>query len=341
MDTHRFITSALRIIISVAVRIISVIPWLLLARPVFSSRDRALDYRAALNPDDLRQHVATVTAEFFPRSHDHPDNLDRLATHIASTLRATGARVWEQVYPVNGIPYRNVIAEYGPENQPVVVVGAHYDAHGPEPAADDNASGVAGLLELGRLLTDQPLGRRVILAAYTLEEPPYFATEHMGSAVHANALAAAGTAVELMISLEMIGYFSDAPGSQDYPNQLMAWLYPPTGNFIAIVDEFFSMQARRMKKSMRRAIDLPVHSVNAPASVPGVDFSDHRNFWHHGYPAVMVTDTAFMRNQAYHTPEDTADRLDYEKMAQVVYGVYQHVLQLARKDRVDGRSGVR
>ena len=126
----------------------------------------------------------------------------------------------------------------------------------------------------------------------------------------------------------MIGYFSEVPGSQDYPAPYLSFLYPSTGDFVVIVDQIFSMQAQRMKQWMNRFIEVPVYSINAPSSVPGVDYSDHRNFWRYDYPAVMVTDTAFNRNVAYHTKYDTAEHLDYEKMAQVVHGIYLYVLHL-------------
>lgn len=153
----------------------------------------------------------------------------------------------------------------------------------------------------------------------------------MGSAVFAKSLADKHANVELMICLEMIGYFTDEPNSQDYPVSILKWLYPTTGNFIAIVDQLYSSQARRLKNSMNQSITTPVYSINAPAFIPGADFSDHRNFWHQGFPAVMVTDTAFYRNTAYHTMADTIDRLDFDKMAQVTYGVYRYLLELTNK----------
>jgi hypothetical protein len=170
---------------------------------------------------------------------------------------------------------------------------------------------------------------RVILAAYTLEEPPFFGTDIMGSALHARSLKEQGADVRLMICLEMIGCFTDEPGSQKFPLPFLSLYYPTTGNFIGIVDKLFSTQAGRMKRWMRSATDLPVYSINAPAWVPGVDWSDHSSFWKQGYPAVMVTDTAFYRYDAYHTAADTPDRLDYAAMAKVVQGVYGYVMKLA------------
>jgi Zn-dependent M28 family amino/carboxypeptidase len=219
------------------------------------------------------------------------------------------------------------------------VIGAHYDSHGdaiggskhprghtPEthtPGADDNASGVAGLLELARLLGRSAQSRTIELVAYTLEEPPHFRTEHMGSAWHARSLRAANRDVELMLSLEMIGYFSDEPGSQGYPFPAMSHLYSDRGNFIAIVGKMSDFGAtRRVKALMAGATSLPVHSINAPPLLQGVDFSDHLSYWLEGFPALMVTDTSFMRNHHYHQASDTYEKLDYRRMAMVVQGVY-------------------
>jgi Zn-dependent M28 family amino/carboxypeptidase len=187
---------------------------------------------------------------------------------------------------------------------------------------------VAGLIELALALAAQPPARPVELVAYTLEEPPFFRSAAMGSMQHARALHEAGTEVALMISLEMIGTFSDAPGSQRYPVPGLSLIYPDQGNFIAIVSRVQDIAATRaLKASMRGATPLPVRSINAPPALVGVDFSDHLSYWTHGYPAVMVTDTAFYRNEHYHQPTDTADRLDYRRMAQVVEGVAAFALR--------------
>ena len=151
------------------------------------------------------------------------------------------------------------------------------------PGSDDNASAVAGLLELAVLLGSTPLETRVDLVAFTLEEPPYFNTEHMGSAVHARSLRKQNFAVRIMISLEMIGYFSDAPNSQRFPLPLMDLLYPPKGNFIAVIGKIGQGDVvRRMKKGMRTGSALPVYPFNAPASMPGINLSDHINYWNQG-----------------------------------------------------------
>ncbi len=283
----------------------------------------------SVSPEALEKHVITLSRVLPPR-HDDTDNLDASARYIKQELLTTGGKVYEQEYKVWGIPYRNIIAEFGPDSESRIVVGAHYDTADGLPGADDNASGVAGLIELAKLLGKTKLNKKVELVAYTLEEPPYFRTKDMGSAVHAQSLKDKGIDVEVMISLEMIGYFSDEPDSQEFPVGYLKYFYPTEGNFIAVVGGLGNMGVtRKTKKAMRSASSLPVHSINAPASIPGIDFSDHLNYWKQGYEAIMITDTAFFRNKNYHTHEDTAEKLDYERMAEVVKGVYAAALRFS------------
>jgi hypothetical protein len=279
----------------------------------------------------LETHVRALSQSFVPRDESHPENLDRCAAYIRREFERANARVSEQPFTIDGKTYRNVIANFGPETKERVVVGAHYDTAGPLPGADDNASGVAGLLELARMLGNRELPLRVELVAYTLEEPPFFRSEQMGSAMHAQALKREGAVVRAMFSLEMIGYFSDARDSQRFPNSVFSLFYPTEGNFILVVGKMDDgMLVRRIKKAMTWATSLPVYSINAPRLVPGVDLSDHLSYWQAGYPAVMITDTAFYRNANYHMPDDTAEKLDYRRMSQAVEGVYAAVIEMTR-----------
>ncbi len=283
----------------------------------------------------LQHHVRMMSETFHPRTLRQPENLEAAASYIHDAFAASGAMVRSQTYTVRGQTVRNIIARYGAADGPVIVVGAHYDseASSQTPGADDNASGVAGLLELARLLGDHSPVGAVELVAYTLEEPPFFATEAMGSAVHARSLRQAGQEVRLMLALEMIGLFEDAPGTQRYPVSALGLLYPDQGNFIALIGRVNeSGITRTVKAIMRGASDLPVYSMNAIATIPGVDFSDHRNYWEQGYPALMVTDTAFYRNTRYHQPDDTADTLDYDRMSKVVQGVFSAVMRLSAEN---------
>jgi Zn-dependent M28 family amino/carboxypeptidase len=281
----------------------------------------------SVDPARLETHIRALSESFVPRDESHPENLDRCAAYIRREFESAHARVSEQPFTIDGKTYRNVIAHFGPETKELVVVGAHYDTHGPMPGADDNASGVAGLLELARLLGAAQLPVRVELVAYTLEELPFFRSEQMGSAMHAKALKREGAVVRVMFSLEMIGYFSDAPDSQHFPISVLSLFYPKEGNFISVIGKMGEgMLVRKIKKAMAEATSLPVYSINAPRLIPGVDFSDHLSYWREGYPAVMITDTAFYRNANYHTMWDTAERLDYQRMSQVVEGVYAAVI---------------
>lgn len=294
---------------------------------------------AAADPVLLQGHVRKLSVDFYPRSFDRPANLEATAAYIEAALAATGAVVSRQAVMVDGKRFHNVVARFGPQQGPVMVIGAHYDSHARvrqgggtraflsdthTPGADDNASGVAGLLELARLLGKEPPARAIELVAYTLEEPPHFRTNHMGSAWHARSLKTAGRKVSLMLSLEMIGYFTDAPGSQQYPLGLMKFVYPAKGNFIALIGRFGDFRAMRKAKTLMAGATgaLPVYSMNATPAIQGIDFSDHLNYWKQGYPALMVTDTSFMRSAHYHEAGDTFDKLDYRRMANVVNGVH-------------------
>jgi len=284
-----------------------------------------------VEPGRLEGHVRMLSETLVPRDHAHPENLDRVAAYVSSQLSAAGGRVRDQPFDVQGKTYRNVVALFGPESYERIVIGAHYDAAGPLPGADDNASGVAGLIELARLLGKAALPGRVELVAYTLEEPPYYRTKQMGSAVHAASLRREGVRVRAMLSLEMIGYFSDDEGSQRYPVPGLSLFYPSRGDFVVITGHLnAAIITRTIKRAMTEATTLPVYSMNAPADLPGaVELSDHLNYWLEGYPAVMVSDTAYYRNSHYHLKTDTADRLDYRRMAQVVQGVYAAAIALA------------
>jgi hypothetical protein len=278
----------------------------------------------------LRSDVEFLTKEPHRRSYPRVAELDRAADYIHKQFAAAGARVSEQTYAMDGDTYRNVIASFGPEVGERIIVGAHYDSYGGMPGADDNASGTAGVLELVRLLAKVPLQTRVDLVAFTIEEPPIFRSEYMGSMRHAKALHDAGVKLKGMICLEMIGYFSDAPNSQQYPFSGLNKFYSDRGDFIALVGGPSDVGLlRRVKRGMLAANSLPLHSINAPGSLTGIDFSDHWSYWQYGYSAVMITDTAFYRNERYHSPADTADSLDYHRMGQVVDKVLFAVRELA------------
>jgi len=303
--------------------------WFYVTQPVFAVQRRRAPGPA--DPARLRASVESLCGEFGPRDAAHPANLDRVASHLRAGLERAGGRVTDQPFRAGEASFRNVLASFGPESGDRVVVGAHYDTCGPLPGADDNASAVAGLLELARLLGRETLSRRVELAAYCLEEPPFFRTDRMGSAVHARSLRSSGARVRAMIALEMIGFFSDRPGSQRFPSAALTPFYPSTGDFVAVVGCVGQGGlVRRVKKAMIAAGGVPVASITAPRAVAGVDFSDHGCFWDAGFPAVMVTDTSVLRNPNYHTCLDTPATLDYRSLALFVEQVLAAVLDLAR-----------
>ncbi|MBC5776003.1 M28 family peptidase [Pontibacter sp. KCTC 32443] len=277
----------------------------------------------------LRQHLIAITGTSQPRNHQHTAALDEVATYIKKEFEKLQGQVQEQVYTVAGKEYRNIILSMGPADAPRLIVGAHYDVCGDQPGADDNASGVAGLLELARLLHNHRLPFRIDLVAYTLEEPPYFRTEHMGSYVHARSLKEQQAEVKGMISLEMIGNFKDEKGTQRYPLAPMKLFYGSRGNYIAVVQRFGNGSfGRSFLRNYKNNANIPVKSLRAPAFVTGVDFSDHLNYWHFGFDALMITDTSFYRNSNYHQPTDTIYTLDFRRMARVVDAVYTSILNL-------------
>ncbi len=279
------------------------------------------------DPVRLEDHVRRLASSEPSRAFHNVAALNQAADYVETEFRRAGCNPVRQTFNVGGNDYHNIICSYGPSNAARVVIGGHYDVAGDDnPGADDNASAVSALLELARMLDQQKpnLNHRLDLVAFSLEEPPNFRSETMGSYVHAAGLAADRTDVKLMISVEMIGYFSDRPGSQAYPLSILRLFYPGKGDFIGVVGRSFDRsRVARVKQLMQASERMPVYSINAPAIVPGVDLSDHWGFWQHGLPAIMVTDTAFLRNPNYHLPTDTPDTLDYDRMALVVDGLYR------------------
>lgn len=285
------------------------------------------DFAPAPAADSARLEAdVRYLAETTPsRSSRQRGSLDRAAIFIAESFAAAGCAPRTQEFKVDHVAYRNVICSFGPGDAPRLVMGAHYDVYR-RPGADDNASGVAALIELARMIGEEKpaLEHRLDLVAFTLEEPPHFRSQSMGSYINARGIVEEGADLKLMISVEMIGFYADEPGSQTYPVGFLEWLYPDKADFIGVVGKLFDRSSvARVKSLMAVSDDLPVHSINAPAAMTGVDFSDHWSFWQNGLPALMVTDTAFLRNPNYHQPTDTPDTLDYRRMALAVDGLYQ------------------
>ncbi len=307
--------------------------WIICAQPIiFKLKEVQVSNKAS--PVNLKEQVKKISQDFFPRDFEAIENLNRAADYIKSQFEQFSSEVEEQKYSGFHRYYKNIIAHFGTSTNPLLVIGAHYDSCEKYPAADDNASGVAGLIELARLLRiHSPRNISIQLVAYSTEEPPFFGGSEMGSFYHAQSLKAHGVDVRAMLSLEMLGYFSDKWGSQDFPAYLMRLFYPSKGNFIAVVSNFSNYSlTKQIKQAMQPASDMPVYSMNGPSKLYGIDFSDHRSYWQFGFPAVMITDTAFLRNKAYHKAEDTFDRLDYERMSKVIDGVYNVALSFDTSD---------
>jgi len=253
------------------------------------------------------------------------ENLRRAASWIEERFSQTGLEVTSQSFRMSEGIYRNVIAlQRGRDPEAgLVIVGAHYDAYGELPGADDNASGVAVLIELARTLPPVQPRRSRVFAAFANEEPPIFPSGEMGSAHYARHLKESGERVHLMVALDLVGYFSDEPGSQLMPLPGLGWLYPTTGDFIAVVGDMGSGRWIRMvKRGMLGSRAMPVFSFRAPSWVPGIDFSDHKPFRDAGLPGVLVTDTAFLRTPHYHRRSDTIETLDFRRMAGVVKALH-------------------
>lgn len=216
----------------------------------------------------------------------------------------------------------------------IVLVGAHYDSVRGSPGANDNATGVAAVLELGQCLAGRKARRTIKLVAFVNEEPPNFWTRDMGSDVYARAARARGDDIRAMLSIETIGYYSDTPGSQYYP-PILGWFYPDRANFIAFISNISSRSLlKRAEAAFRGASDFPLESLAAPVFVPGVGWSDQLSFWFAGYPAIMVTDTALYRYPWYHTAQDTPDKIDYERFTVVTQGLCGAIAALADTDEL-------
>lgn len=283
-----------------------------------------LSERETVTRNNLRDHVSMLAGTIGQRHVFAPVRLYAAADYIRQKLAEAGYNVTEQKFETAGKQVGNLIATLEPADPTagIVIIGAHYDTAGGTPGANDNASGVAALLELARLMKQsKPAAAGIRFVAFANEEPPFFATDKMGSRVYAKALREKGEKISGMIALETIGYFSDAEKSQHYPPGF-ALLYPDRGNFIGFIGNLSSRTlVRRSVITFRGSTSFPSEGCASFGWVPGVFWSDHWSFWRQGYSALMVTDTAPFRYPYYHQPGDTPDKLDYDRMARVVSGL--------------------
>jgi Zn-dependent M28 family amino/carboxypeptidase len=282
----------------------------------------------------LRKHIAVLSEEIGECNLWRDGTLNATADYIEETFQAMGYAVTSQAYTAQGISVRNLETVLGGTlpTEEIILIGAHYDTARGSPGANDNASGVAALLEVARLLAAKPLARSVRFVAFVNEEAPFFYTWEMGSHRYARRAHERGDNITAMLSLETIGYYSDAKGSQQYPSPVYAWLYPNTGNFIDFVGNLASCKlVRQCLGSFRRHSAFPSEGVAAPGRMMGIHWSDHWSFWQEGYAAVMVTDTALFCYPHYHASTDLPDSIDYERLARVVEGLAKVTVDLAQQ----------
>jgi Zn-dependent M28 family amino/carboxypeptidase len=276
----------------------------------------------------MRQTVKYLCEIKPARNYQNHASLEKAVQYIVNQFKECGLTPAIQKFKAAGNEYKNVIASIGPEKGSRIIVGAHYDVCGDQPGADDNASGIAGLLEMAKYAqkNKDKLKYRVDFVAYCLEEPPFFGSTQMGSYIHAASLHQNKVKVHGMIVLDMVGFFSDKEDSQQYPLKIIGWFFPDKADFISIIGNFSSRSLVNAVAGQMATTGIKVETLKAPSAITGVDFSDHRNYWHFDYDAVMITDTAFYRNRNYHKTTDTIDTLDFKRMKQVVQGLCRYLL---------------
>ena len=285
-----------------------------------------------VNP--LIRHVEKLAGEIGERNVYRPAALDAAARYIESEFADIGYAVNRQTYLAQGVESANLEVVLPGQRWPdeSIVIGAHYDTVSGSPGADDNASAVAALIEIARLLKGHVPARTLKLVAFVNEEPPFFFFGKMGSKVYAQAARRCRENIRLMISLEMLGYYRDEPGSQAYP-PLFRHFHPDRGNFIAFVSNFRSRQVmRRAEQAFRLQSAFPLETTATFGWIPGVAWSDHLSFWREGYRAFMCTDTAFYRNPNYHSAQDTPEKLDYPRLAELTEALGRMCVALADGD---------
>jgi hypothetical protein len=292
--------------------------------PPLNERERDLERR-------LERHVRVLGGDIGERNVFRPARLAAAADHL-ETLLGMGHRVESQAFETAGVRVRNLEVEQRGRSRPdeVVVVGAHYDSVIGSPGANDNATGVAAVIELSRLLAERELPPTVRFVFFVNEEPPFYLTGEMGSRHYAERARERGDRIVAMLALETIGYYSDEEGSQQYPFPFHLF-YPSRGDFLGFVGNLSSRTlVRRALRCFRCHASLPAEGLAAPGWMAGVGWSDHWSFWQQGYPGVMVTDTALFRYEAYHSAQDTPDRIRYGHLARAVAGLESVVIDLAQ-----------
>jgi hypothetical protein len=318
----KILFSALRVVIAVAA-VLALLWWFGISMP-----GKNISKAAPLSPDEvtlreeLRADVQKLAGEIGERNMRHYPQLNAAADFIENSFSRAGLHPRRDSYELHGQACHNIEAEIPGTHPEIILIGAHYDSVFGSPGANDNGSGVAATLALARRFAGRTPEHTLRFVAFANEEPPYFLSGEMGSLVYAGRCKARGDKISAMISLETIGYFSDAPHSQAYPSPGLGIFYPKVGNFIGFVSNVHSRALlRRVIALFRRHAKIPSEGAALPAFIPGVSWSDHWSFWRNDYPGIMVTDTAPFRYPYYHSASDTPDKLDYDRFALVVSGM--------------------
>jgi Zn-dependent M28 family amino/carboxypeptidase len=331
---RRILFSLLRVTVAIGA-IIFVVWWIGIRMP-----GKNVLQAAPLSPPEialraeLQADVQKLAGDIGERNIPRYPALNAAAEFIEKSFTDAGLRSRRDTYEVRARACHNIEVELPGASQEIVLIGAHYDSVFGAPGANDNGTGVAGMLALARRFAGKTPQKTLRFVAFVNEEPPYFQTFEMGSLVYAARCKARGDRIQAMISLETIGYFSDAPHSQVYPSPGLGVFYPRTANFIGFVANVGSRRLlKRALKSFRAEEKLPSEGAAVPAFIPGVGWSDHWAFWQNGYPAIMVTDTALFRYRHYHQPTDTPDKIDYDRFTLVVSGMQNVITDLAGTTR--------
>jgi hypothetical protein len=331
---RRLLFSGLRITLAV-VTVFAVVWWFGMKMP-----GKNISAAASLSQEDvdlrgeLKADVEKLAGEIGERNMLRYSQLNTAADFIENSFSSAGLQPRRDSYDLHGRACHNIEAEIRGARPEILLIGAHYDSVLGAPGANDNGSGVAAMLALARRFAGKPAQHTLRFVAFVNEEPPYFLTGQMGSFVYAGRCKAHGDRISAMISLETIGYFSDAPHSQTYPAPGLGVFYPSIGNFIGFVSNVPSRHLlRRAIALFRKHANIPSEGAALPAFIPGVSWSDQWSFWQHGYPGIMITDTAPFRYPHYHSATDTPDKLDYDRFALVVSGIEKVIEELAGAPR--------
>ena len=283
---------------------------------------------------ELMADVQTLGGQIGERNMARYPQLNAAADFIENSFSRAGLQPRRDTYELRGRACHNIEVELRGARPEILLIGAHYDSVFGSPGANDNGSGVAAMLALAGRFVQKPAQYTLRFVAFVNEEPPYFQTTQMGSFVYASRCKARGDQISAMISLETIGYFSDAPRSQTYPAVGLGAFYPTIGNFIGFVGNVHSRALlRRAIALFRKHAGIPSEGAALPSFIPGVAWSDQWAFWQHGYPGIMITDTAPFRYPHYHSASDTPDKLDYDRFALVVSGMEKVIEELAQTPR--------